>query len=145
MNVSVYQKRRKKAPERNTCTNQPLKFNLVTLKFLLLFEVSNIVIGSAVEGIISQSQLHPGKQCPVRRSNLISCLYSSEYGLSVRPGEKNPEICSLACIVPIKCNQLLNQSFAFNKVSYLFPSNSPPGFLTIVQTDTTSSFCKGRV
>lgn len=59
--------------------------------------------------------------------------------------KKTTEILSLARTVPIKCNQLLNQSFALNKVSYLFPSNSPPGFLTIVQTDTTSSFCKGRV
>lgn len=55
MNVSIPQKQRKKALERNTCTNQPLKFNLVTLKFLLLFKASNIAIGSAVEGVSSQS------------------------------------------------------------------------------------------
>lgn len=37
----------------------------------------------------------------------------------MRPGKK-PEILSLPHAVPIKCNQLLNQSFALNKVSYLF-------------------------
>lgn len=65
----LYLKRRKKAPGRNTYTKQPLKFNLVTLKFHFL-EVSNIAIGSAVEGIISQSQanMQAGKQCPARRS-----------------------------------------------------------------------------
>jgi len=68
MSVSLPQKRRKKALERNTCTNQPLKFNLVTLKFFLFLEASHIAIGKALEGVSSQSQLLPGKQCPGRRS-----------------------------------------------------------------------------
>lgn len=79
--------------ERNTCRNQPLKFNLVTLKFLLFCEALNIEIGSAMEGVSSQSQLRAGKQCPGRKnkpelSNSVACRYGSVAGLSVRPGKK---------------------------------------------------------
>lgn len=126
----------------------------MTLKFLLLSEASTIAIGSAVEGVAlpdncfqASNALGEGADPSSQLSNSVSCLYSSVAGLSARRGKKttNLEIISLARTIPIKCNQLLNQSFALNKVGYLFPSNSPPGFLTIVQTDTTSSFCKGRV
>lgn len=127
----------------------------MTLKFLLLSEASTTAIGNAVEGVAlpdscfqASNALGEGADLSSQLGNSVSCLYSSVAGLSARQGKKNPtnpEIISLARTIPIKRNQLLNQSFALNKVGYLFPSNSPPGFLTIVQTDTTSSFCKGRV
>lgn len=86
--------------------------------------------------------LGEGANLSFELSNIISCLYSSVAGLSARPGKKqnnnkkttktNLKSSPLLAQFQCKCKQFLNQSFALNKASYLFPLNSPPGFLTIV-------------